>query len=284
MLDWNGSGLMTLASEKQKPDAGGLAAFRSSRVRWSIRFGLAILVMLVLVPAIDLNVSKLFFDPVTGFIWRNQPVPETVHNAIQILARVIGTVTALAFIYTAILYVRSKTPATLLRLGPKSWAFLFLGLVLGPGLVANVVLKDMWNRARPVQVAEFGGSQYYSPPMVLSNQCEKNCSFVAGDAAMGFYLQILAYVVARRFSGPLLAAGMAAGLGAGLLRIGMGAHFFSDVIYAGVFMTLTIAGLHAALFGPAQTLDRWRRWTPWCDSRWPVLGCRSPVSGGGGQP
>jgi lipid A 4'-phosphatase len=269
MLDWNGSGLMTLASEKQKPDAGGLAAFRSSRVRWSIRFGLAILVMLVLVPAIDLNVSKLFFDPTMGFIWRNQPVPETVHIAIQILARVIGTVTALAIIYTAVLYVRSKTPATLLRLGPKSWAFLFLGLVLGPGLVANVVLKDMWNRARPVQVEEFGGSQYYSPPMVLSNQCEKNCSFVAGDAAMGFYLQIVAYVVARRFSGPLLAAGMAAGLGAGLLRIGMGAHFFSDVIYAGVFMTLTIAGLHAAMFSPRQTLDLWRRWTPWCDSRWP---------------
>lgn len=275
---------MTLASEKQKPDAGGLTAFRSSRVRWSIRFGLAILVMLVLVPAIDLNVSKLFFDPATGFIWRNQPVPETVHNAIQILARVIGTVTALAFIYTAVLYVRSRTSATLLRLGPKSWAFLFLGLVLGPGLVANVVLKDMWNRARPVQVEEFGGHQYYSPPMVFSNQCEKNCSFVAGDAAMGFYLQIVAYVVARRFSGPLLAAGMAAGLGAGLLRIGMGAHFFSDVIYAGVFMTLTIAGLHAALFGPDQTLGRWRRWTPWCDSRWPVLGCRSPVPGGGGQP
>ncbi len=156
--------------------------------------------------------------------------------------------------------------------------------MLGPGLVANVVLKDMWNRARPVQVEEFGGHQYYSPPMVLSNQCEKNCSFVAGDAAMGFYLQIVAYVVARRFSGPLLAAGMAAGLAAGLLRIGMGAHFFSDVIYAGVFMTLTIAGLHAAMFGPAQTLDRWRRWTPWCDSRWPVLGCRSPVSGGRSQP
>jgi lipid A 4'-phosphatase len=146
------------------------------------------------------------------------------------------------------------------------------------------VLKDMWSRARPVQVEEFGGHQYYSPPLVLSNQCEKNCSFVAGDAAMGFYLQIVAYVVARRFSGPLLAAGMAAGLSAGLLRIGMGAHFFSDVIYAGVFMTLTIAGLHAAMFGPARTLDRWRRWTPWCDSRWPALGSRNPLSGGRGQP
>ena len=75
----------------------------------------------------------------------------------------------------------------------------------------------------------------------------------------------------------MLAAGMAAGLLAGLLRIGMGAHLFSDLIYAGVFMTLTIAGLHAAMFGSARTLDRWRRWTPWCDSRRPVLGWRSPL-------
>jgi lipid A 4'-phosphatase len=133
-------------------------------------------------------------------------------------------------------------------------------------------------------VEEFGGHQYYSPPLVISNQCDKNCSFVAGDAAMGFYLQIVAYVVARRFSGPLLAAGMAAGLAAGLLRIGMGAHFFSDVIYAGVFMTLTIAGLHAVLFGPAQTLDRWRRWTPWCDSRWTLIGFRSPMTDRRSQP
>jgi lipid A 4'-phosphatase len=275
---------MPMAPDKRTSDNSGLAAFRTSRVRRSIQIGLAILIVLVLVPAIDLNVSMLFFDPAAGFMWRNQPVPEFLHSAIQITARIIGTVTLLAFLHTAIRTVRSKTAGTLLRLGPKSWAFLFLGLVLGPGLVANVVLKDMWNRARPVQVEEFGGRQYYSPPMVFSNQCEKNCSFVAGDAAMGFYLQIVAYVVARRFSGPLLMAGMAAGLGAGLLRIAMGAHFFSDVIYAGVFMTLTIAGLHAAMFGSAQTLVFWRRWTPWCDSRWPILGCRSPTSCGRGRP
>lgn len=275
---------MPMAPDKRTSDTSGLAAFRTSRVRRSIRIGLAILIVLVLVPAIDLNVSRLFFDPAAGFMWRNQLVPEFLHSAIQITARIIGTVTLLAFLYTAIRTVRSKTPGTLLRLGPKCWAFLFLGLVLGPGLVANVVLKDMWNRARPVQVEEFGGRQYYSPPMVFSNQCEKNCSFVAGDAAMGFYLQIVAYVVARRFSGPLLMAGMAAGLEAGLLRIAMGAHFFSDVIYAGVFMTLTIAGLHAAMFGSAQTLVFWRRWTPWCDSRWPILGCRSPTSCGRGRP
>ncbi|UEM02208.1 phosphatase PAP2 family protein [Skermanella rosea] len=260
---------------------GDMAVLRSRRTRWITRVGLAVLILLVLVPAIDLGISRLFYDTAGGFVWRNRPMPEAIHAAIQVLARIIGAATLLAFLYTAgrslwnLLRTCEGTPAVLLGLGPRSWAFLFLGLVLGPGLVANVVLKDMWNRARPVQVAEFGGDQYFSPPMVISNQCEKNCSFVAGDAAMGFYLHIFAYVALRRFAGPLLVAGMAAGLAAGLLRIGMGAHFFSDVIYAGVFMTLTIAGLHAAMFSPRQTLDLWRRWTPWCDSRWPSREGRS---------
>src|SRR3954452_10307921 len=138
-----------MAPDMQTPDVHDPAAFRSSRVRWSIRIGLAILVLLVLVPAIDFSVSKLFYHPATGFIWRDQPVPEFLHNAIQILARVIGAVTLLAFFYTAVRSVWTKAPATLLRLGPRSWAFLFLGLVLGPGLVANVMLKDTWSRARP---------------------------------------------------------------------------------------------------------------------------------------
>ena len=119
---------MTLASEKRKSDAGGLAAFRSSRVRWSIRIGLAILVMLVLVPAIDLNVSKLFFDPATGFIWRNQPVPEFRAQRDPDTARVIGTVTSLAFIYTAVLHCavedrRRRCCGSGRRAGPScSWA------------------------------------------------------------------------------------------------------------------------------------------------------------------
>lgn len=260
---------------------GDAAVLRSRRTRWAIRMGIAALILLVLVPAIDIGISRQFYDETAGFVWRSRPVPEAIHSAIQVAARIIGTVTLLAFLYTAghslrgLLRTGGRAPATLAGLGPRSWAFLFLGLVLGPGLVANVVLKDMWSRARPVQVEEFGGEQYFSPPMVISNQCRKNCSFVAGDAAMGFYLHIFAYVAVRRFAGPLLVAGMAAGLAAGLLRIGMGAHFFSDVIYAGVFMTLTIAGLHAAMFSPRQTLDLWRRWTPWCDSRWPSREGRS---------
>ena len=45
---------------------------------------------------------------------------------------------------------------------------LFL-LLLGPGLLVNVVLKDnSTGRARPSQVLEFGGSHQFSSPFEIS--------------------------------------------------------------------------------------------------------------------
>jgi lipid A 4'-phosphatase len=244
---------------------GGFSSPPTSRRKRAVWIGAAFLVLLVLFPPIDLGIASAFYDPAHGFLWRDKPIPEGLHNWINGLSRVLGVVMGLGLVYTLFHSWRERQPVTLLRLGRREWAFLLLGLVLGPGLVANMVLKDHWGRARPVHVEEFGGKEYFSPPLVVSNQCSKNCSFIAGDPAMGFYLQIFAYVVARRFSRKVLAAGMAAGLLAGLLRIGMGAHFFSDVIYAGVFMTLTIAVLHAVMFDTERTTALWRYWTAWLD-------------------
>lgn len=47
----------------------------------------------------------------------------------------------------------------------------------------------------------------------------------------------------------LLAAGLAAGLLAGAVRITQGAHFLSDVLFAGIFMALTVSLLHIAMIG-----------------------------------
>jgi lipid A 4'-phosphatase len=43
--------------------------------------------------------------------------------------------------------------------------------------------------------------------------------------------------------------GTVAGFGAGLIRMAQGAHFPSDVVFAGVFMALAVAGLHRLVFG-----------------------------------
>jgi lipid A 4'-phosphatase len=223
-------------------------------------------VVLTANPGIDIAVSGLFFEPGAGFSWRSDGAAILIHEAIQVLARVIGVALLLGSAYTFVRSRRAGREIRLLGIGRRGWVFLFLSLVIAPGLVANTLLKDNFGRARPFQIEEFGGPLVHSPPMVVTDQCERNCSFVAGDPALGFWLHSFAYVVGRR-SRLVLTGGLAAGGLAGLLRIAMGAHFLSDVLFAGAFMLGAVALVHAAMFGRRATAARWRCW----------IGLRRPV-------
>ncbi len=139
----------------------------------------------------------------------------------------------------------------------KPWLLLLACLVLGPGLVANTVFKDMWGRARPAQITEFGGKAAFKPYWLPSNQCTKNCSFVNGDGSLGFMLAAPALVVARR-QRLLFWSGTAAGVVLGGNRIMMGAHFLSDTVWAALLMLAVMLALHVALYGRAKTAEAWR--------------------------
>ena len=110
-------------------------------------------------------------------------------------------------------------------------------------------------------MTQFGGTATFSPALVPQPEAHRNGSFVAGDPCLGFMLTGFAYVLPaaasrrRALYGGLLAGGLL-----GAARIMMGAHFLSDVLFAGLFMLATIALLHATLYGPQTTRARWREW------------------------
>jgi lipid A 4'-phosphatase len=84
---------------------------------------------------------------------------------------------------------------------------------------------------------------------VPSRECPRNCSFVSGEASAMFApFFALAFLLPQYRMG-LLAAGLATGLLVGTVRIIQGAHFLSDVLFAGIFMALTVALLHIAFIG-----------------------------------
>lgn len=224
---------------------------------------LALLGVLVVDPGIDIAVSGLFFDPASNFIWRESGIALFLHEGIQIFARLIGGALLVGWLLCLFRSLRGsgKGPGRrLLGLHRRLWLFLLVSLIAGPGLLANTVFKDQWGRARPMHVREFGGQQEHTPPLILSDQCADNCSFVAGDPALAFWLMAFAFVVPLTLSRMVLAGGLVAGLLTGLLRIGMGSHFLSDVLYAGVFMILCVSALHALMFGWRATAGRWRFW------------------------
>jgi len=142
-----------------------------------------------------------------------------------------------------------------LTLDDKQWLFLAMCLSLGPGILANVVLKDHWGRARPKQVVEFGGAKMFTSPMIPTDQCANNCSFVSGEAAAIFMPFYALGLIVPQWTAALLAAGTVCGFAAGFVRIAQGAHFLSDVIFAGVFMAVTAGLAYRAMFGRSHLED-----------------------------
>jgi lipid A 4'-phosphatase len=101
----------------------------------------------------------------------------------------------------------------------------------------NTILKDYCGRARPFQVSEFGGRRHFTPAFVITDQCKTNCSFVSGDASLG-YFGLAFFFVTRRRRVVIASAAVLAGTLIGLVRMAQGAHFLSDVIFAAVFTFL----------------------------------------------
>ena len=134
-------------------------------------------------------------------------------------------------------------------LSARRWMFLALCLVVGPGLVANLSLKDQLGRARPKHVVEFGGEKIFTPPLIVSRECRRGCSFVSGEASSIFAVFYAAAFAIPQWSILFVVLGTVGGLAAGAIRISQGAHFLSDVAFAGVFMALTVHALYELIFG-----------------------------------
>lgn len=129
-----------------------------------------------------------------------------------------------------------------LRPAGKPWrlalAFIVLAGALGPGLVVNSGFKENWQRSRPYQVQPFGGTQQFTRAAVMTDQCDNNCSFVSGHVACGFFLVSL-MLVSRKRHVLWGTSGVAAGLTIGFARMADGAHWLSDVLWAGPITLMT---------------------------------------------
>ena len=207
-------------------------------------------------PAIDLDTSAFFYMGDGNFYGRGTDrifSPTTDIDALRLAIYVASVVVCLGAGIGLVASAVGKR--AIFDLSSVKWLFLTLCLALGPGLVANVILKDHWGRARPAQIVEFGGTKTYSPPLLLSHQCARNCSFVAGEPSAVFTTFFAAAFLFPSFSRRLFAAGIVGGMLAGLLRISQGAHFLSDVIFAGIAMSITVAVVHL-IFEAAGRADR----------------------------
>ena len=121
-------------------------------------------------------------------------------------------------------------------------AFLMIFTVLiGPGILVNVVLKDHWGRARPRDIEAFGGKESYISPWMIG-KAQDGKSFPCGHCSMGFYMAVpfLFFRQKRKaLAYTCLSFGIFFGFLLGTARMMAGGHFLSDVLWSGGIVWLT---------------------------------------------
>ena len=194
--------------------------------------GLAACVVLFLLwPQLDLIVSQWFYNG-TAFYFNDYFLVQLVY---QVFAKIHF---AYLLILITLLITAQQTRRLTLR---KQSGFLLCCLLLGPGILVNLVIKNnSLGRPRPVHIQQFGGEHTFAPAFHYSGACQKNCSFVSGHAAIGYYFIALAWALRRRY---WLFIGLLSGLAIGGVRIVQGGHFLSDVIFSGWVIYFTCMGL-----------------------------------------
>lgn len=197
------------------------------------------LLLFLFVPQIDLWVSSWFYVPQRGFVLRDWAPTAFIYHMALWIPWAIGLVVVVA---AAWLFLMQRP---LWRFDRKALLFIVLSIVLGPGLLANTILKDHWGRARPMQIEAFGGTHHFTPAPLPASECIRNCSFVSGHAALGFSLVAFAFLSPPgRARNRSIAAAIVFGGFIGLVRIAQGGHFLSDVVWAGLLTFGTTALLH----------------------------------------
>ena len=187
----------------------------------------AITLLFALWPQIDLTVATWFYVPGSGFsAWRTWWV-----NVTYLIVARFWVLALLLFAFLLLsLLPRFRQPWRQRR---TAAGYLLAVLLLGPGLLVNTVLKNHWGRPRPVHLEQFGGTTKFTPALQPSTRCATNCAFVSGHAAAAFYLMAGYWVTRQR---RYLVAGIGFGLFVGFVRMAMGAHFLSDVLFAGLIV------------------------------------------------
>lgn len=204
--------------------------------------GVALGVLFLAYPQLDLIANGQFYDPLRGgFYLRDHPLSRFIYEGTKWLVKGAVVFFVIAGIWS---WIARKSIA---YITPLIASYLLLSLALGPGLMVNTVFKDHWGRARPSQVEEFGGTQHFTPPLIITDQCEKNCSFVSGHASVGFWFLAPALLLTGRKRRFAVTASVAAGLGIGLVRMIQGGHFLSDVLFSGLVVYIVTTLLHAVM-------------------------------------
>ena len=191
---------------------------------------------------IDLWVSKAVFDFSTmDFLMENTALGNWFDKDLHVFMEWF-------FIFYIVFFLAAKLiKSNFFNLSWARFMFVVTSIGLSAGVVTNLIFKEHWGRARPVQLIEFGRDKLFSPAFLISDQCARNCSFFSGDAAMAFSVIAFALIAPRGIRIPAVFAAIGFGCVIAATRVLRGAHFLSDVLTAGIVTMLIVVACYRVL-------------------------------------
>ena len=202
-----------------------------SEINYVIMFFLGMCLFLTLGPTIDLYVANFFYNGESQFSLQSFDFLSLLFREILI---------PLILIYILLIpilgrYISMERVFIGYKFSVKEILLIWITQVLSMIIFINVILKNFWGRARPDDILQLGGDEVFTPWYKISNSCETNCSFVSGDASVGFSIIILYFITKNKF---FLYTGIVVGFILGFIRILAGGHFLSDVVFSGLIVVV----------------------------------------------
>jgi len=212
--------------------------------------GFAIGLLFAVYPHLDIQIAAWFFDSDAATF----PLAKSyAWNTVREIANCLSFLLLLPALFA--LLRKLVFPSAPMLITPSVAVFLLGSFLLAPGLATNLVLKDNWGRPRPHHVQQFAGAAEFQPWWRPSGVCERNCSFVSGEASQAFWMVAPASLTPPPVRPVALGAAVVFGTLVGGLRMAFGRHFLTDVLFAGVVTILIVAMLYRLLLAPVRRND-----------------------------
>ncbi len=190
-------------------------------------------------PGIDIWFSNLFYKNgfLAGELGAFIGLRDLWRNATAVIVMVL----------LAALLIKLAWPHRQSLLRPRDTVFILTTLIVGPGIITNVIFKNNWGRPRPYMVENYGGDAPFVGVWKITHYCSHNCSFISGEGSSAMWMVTLALLLPQRWRPTGVRVLLALGAVFSLNRVLFGAHFLSDVML-GWWITLLVIAIGYRLF------------------------------------
>ena len=197
----------------------------STRFPLYITLGAACLTVLFVLSGLEKRIILALNDPhnATAWWWRNHGIKPGMYASIA----------ALVFLLIWPLRLRWQH----VRRTAAVW---LATLIVASGLIGSVLAPELTNRPRPRETVLLQGTEQYTPPFFVS-AADKGKSFVSGHASIAFIFAVPFFTllsILPRLAWGFLLLGLGYGFFLGYMRMVLGAHFLTDILWSGTLVLL----------------------------------------------